>query len=77
MAALERIRNELEQRVLERTRELQIAKDAAESADRIKSAFLATMSHELRTPLNSIIGLTAFILLGLGGPLIGEQQKLL
>lgn len=47
----------------------------AESADRLKSAFLATMSHELRTPLNSIIGFTGIVLQGLAGPLNDEQQK--
>ena len=35
---------------------LHAAKDAAEEANRTKSAFLANMSHELRTPLNAIIG---------------------
>jgi PAS domain S-box-containing protein len=73
--ALRRLNSELEERVAERTAELAVARDRAEAADRLKSAFLATMSHELRTPLNSIIGFTGIILQGLAGPLNVEQTK--
>ena len=72
---LQAARDGLEERVRERTAELALAKERAESADRTKSAFLATMSHELRTPLNSIIGFTGLMLQGLAGPLNPEQSK--
>jgi len=75
IAALEQARSELEDRVRLRTAELEEARDAAQSADRLKSAFLATMSHELRTPLNSIIGFTGIVLQGLAGPVNDEQAK--
>ena len=65
----------LDRRVRERTRELEAAKELAESADRLKTEFIMSMSHELRTPLNAVIGFTGTLLMRLPGPLTVEQER--
>ena len=56
MEQLENLNQSLEKKVLERTAELNKAKEKAEESDRLKSAFLINISHEIRTPLNGIFG---------------------
>lgn len=72
---LHKYSRELEQKVKERTTELEEAKEAAETANKTKSDFLANMSHELRTPLNSIMGFSEVIMKGMTGPLTEKQRE--
>ena len=57
----DKILNELEKRVTERTQDLLISKEQAEKANKAKTEFLSSMSHEFRTPMNAILGFAQII----------------
>ncbi|MBL4905957.1 MAG: PAS-domain containing protein [Sneathiella sp.] len=72
---LRKANEQLESRVVERTKELVAEKNKAEAASRSKSDFLAHMSHELRTPLNSIIGFSDAAISEVFGPVANTKYK--
>jgi signal transduction histidine kinase/ActR/RegA family two-component response regulator len=57
-----RTREQAERVLQEQARELGVARDAAQAANRAKSQFLTNMSHEIRTPLNAVIGFSEILL---------------
>ena len=73
-AALQAQAAALEEAVQERTRELEQAKTAAESASAAKSGFLAMISHEIRTPLNGVLGMATALVES--DELQGEQREM-
>jgi signal transduction histidine kinase len=83
-ASLQASHTQLERKVEERTRELQVALEQLaartqelNAASAHKSEFLANMSHELRTPLNAILGFTQVLQQKLFGEVNEKQEEYL
>jgi len=73
--ALQEAHDQLENKVVKRTGELQKANLRLQELDRLKTMFIASMNHELRTPLTLIIGFTDIILQEISGEINQEQRR--
>ncbi|MDH5642344.1 MAG: HAMP domain-containing histidine kinase, partial [Nitrospira sp.] len=76
-AALQNLNYSLEARIAARTEELRLANHKLQELDRRKSLFVSTASHEIKTPLTSITCHLDNLLMGVDGPLLKEQTKVL
>lgn len=81
---LQELNLELEEKVKERTGELegrnielQVANEKIKNATQHKAEFLSSMSHELRTPLNGILGFSDLILQGIYGEVTAKIKEIL
>lgn len=74
---LKRLNETLEQKVLERTAQLEQANASLKQADRLKDEFLSAISHELRSPLNAITGFGSILEDEVLGPLSDRQHEAL
>ena len=70
---VEKLAQTLEERVAERTQDLQSANERLQELDQLKSSFVSIVSHELRTPMTSIKGLVENMLDGLTGQINDRQ----
>ena len=76
-AELKELNKNLEDKVSERTKELSISKEIAESANKAKNEFLAKISHEMRTPLTPIIGYSRILAKDIDEPSYKEKLEII
>ena len=76
-AELKELNKSLEDKVAERTKELSISKEIAESANKAKNEFLAKISHEMRTPLTPIIGYSRILAKEINNPSLREKLEII